>query len=247
VLYFAGLALVMFQLMFLTERLETPLNRENPKNLQCFYSVEECFDLPGKTTPINKNIQVSGNPVLNHILPRQKPGIYMIRCDVNDKRYYGETSNLSNRLSKHKKELRQNIHPTHEMQNDWNDYGEEKFDFVILYLGDKWNNRQARLKKETELITADRSLCYNIRVTPSKAGELNPFYGKKHTEQTKASIGDAQKGVPKDLLGKRICLDGKIYNSIASASRETSHARKTIRTWLKDPNNQRCQLVRDEA
>jgi len=245
-LYFARLALVLFQLMLLTERLETPLNRETQKNLQCFSIDEDWFDPDSKATPIDRNMQVSGNPVLNHIPPRQQPGIYMIRCDVNDKRYYGETSNLSNRISKHKKELRQNIHPTHQMQNDWNDYGEEKFDFVILYLGESWNKRQARIKKETELINADRSLCYNLRVTPSKAGEFNPFYGKKHTEQTKASIGDAQKGVPKDLLGTKICLDGKIYKSISSASRETNHARRTIRQWLNDPDNPRCQLVRDE-
>jgi hypothetical protein len=71
--------------MFFTERLETLLNRETLKNPACLSFVEDCFVPDSKAIPINKTMLVAGNPVLNHIPSRQQPGIYMVRCDVNDK------------------------------------------------------------------------------------------------------------------------------------------------------------------
>lgn len=180
--------------------------------------------------------------MLNRLLPRQKPGLYMIRCDINDKRYYGESTNVSRRFNSHRSILRQNIHPCRSLQDDWNQYGEEKFDFVPLFMGQLWNVRADRIKKETSLIESDRQLCYNMYTGFGRSGEDNGFFGQKHSQKTKEAIGGPQRGVPKDLLGKRIILDGQRYPSIAEASRKTNHARKTIRAWLLDPNNPRCTL-----
>ena len=39
----------------------------------------------------------------------------------------------------------------------------------------------------------------------------------------------AKKGIPNDKLGKKISIEGKIFPSIAQASRELGHSRKLIR------------------
>lgn len=239
------------------KRLETCLNRESPTLLKSAYlflrSKWYCFFASEKTdqtafekgnnagfNPKDDTILVAGNPVLNRLLPRQKPGLYMIRCDVNDKRYYGESTNVSARLNSHRSLLKQNIHPCRPLQEDWNSYGEAKFDFVLLYMGQSWNKRENRLEKENALILSDRELCYNKYTSFSRSGEENGFFPKKHSEQTKEAIGGPQRGIPKDKLGKKILLDGISYPSVSEASRQTSHARKTIRAWLQDSNNPRC-------
>ena len=254
--------------MFLTERLETCLNRGSPstikdKNLletalflnfnallasKCPQanrawgesSEESAFDSPKPQTPNSEPLVVAGNPVLNRLLPRPKPGLYMIRCDVNDKRYYGESTNVSMRLNSHRSVLKQGIHHCHPLQEDWDCYGEAKFDFVPLYMGPLWNIRANRIQKETFLIETDRSLCYNQYTGLGRSGKDNGFFGKTHKATSKEAIGGPQRGVPKDLLGRSIRLDDKIYPSLAEASRVTGHARKTIRAWLNDPNNSRC-------
>nr|ALO21641.1 putative GIY YIG homing endonuclease [Stephanosphaera pluvialis] len=107
-------------------------------------------------------------------------------------------------------------------------------------MGHTWNTRAERIKKESNLIELDRSLCYNKYTSFGRSGEENGFFNKNHSPKTKEAIGGPQRGVPKDLLGKKIILDGISYPSIAEASRNTNHARKTIRAWLNDPTNLRC-------
>jgi hypothetical protein len=282
-------ALAIFQLMFLTERLETCLNRENPnliKNNQlwnfgwilffffwmlfnkpykilkaCFFrktlqklfistfhlSLEDKNEEFEQQNPDQKNLSEDDNslleldnPVLNQLLPRKQPGVYMLYCTKNDKRYYGQTSNISARLNSHRAYLKDNIHPCRELQADWNTYGETSVLFIPLVMGEECNDRKNRLKKEAGLIEANFDKCYNKYSSASRPGEQNPFFGKKHSQETKDAIGSALRGRPKILLGKSIKLDGVYYPSIAEASRATSFARKTIRAWANDPNNPRC-------
>ena len=42
-------------------------------------------------------------------------------------------------------------------------------------------------------------------------------------------MSKVKKGIPNDLLGKRISINGQKFPSIAEASRTLGHARKTIR------------------
>lgn len=127
----------------------------------------------------------AGWPPATQIQPRKQPGLYMVRCVQNDWRYYGESQNVSGRLSSHRSLLNQKIHPNTALQVDWNTYGSENFDFVVLFMGKNWNDLSVRRGKELELIILDRTLCYNIYEGISKPGEKNPFWGKLHTPETK--------------------------------------------------------------
>lgn len=253
--------------MLRNERLVTRLNGEHPFawNAESLFQIqkgENCESSISAEISSSKNFgkncehsaEISessfknvDNPVSNQIQPRKQPGLYMIRCIVNDMRYYGESKNVSGRLASHKSYLRRQIHPCRPLQNDWNIYKSEHFEFVVLFMGPHWENRLERQAKETLLIIQDRSVAYNyLESIHKKPEELNPFWGRKHSEETKKRIGASMRGVAKDLLGKAIQLDGVIYPSIAKASSETGHARKTIRMRINDPNDPHCFEIQKE-
>jgi hypothetical protein len=186
---------------------------------------------------------INDNSVSNQIQPRKQPGLYMIRCKVNDKRYYGESKNVSGRLASHKSQLNRKIHPNSHLQHDWNTFGEDCFQFNVLFMGSSWEKREERIAKETLLIIQDRHLCYNYLEGQSRPTTQNPFYQKKHTDETNKKIGDAMRGIPNDKLGKAITLDGVIYPSLAEASRITKHSRKFIRKRLENPNDSGCTEI----
>lgn len=59
-------------------------------------------------------------------------GIYCIINIKNSKRYVGSSSNIRRRLWCHRAYLRHNNHENPYLQNAWNKYKEEGFDFYIL-------------------------------------------------------------------------------------------------------------------
>lgn len=62
----------------------------------------------------------------------QKSGIYCIVNVKNQKRYIGSTTNLYIRLHQHKSYLLRNCHQNKRLQNSWNRYGKECFNYYIL-------------------------------------------------------------------------------------------------------------------
>jgi hypothetical protein len=209
--------------VFRKVRLETCLNGKFPFVLNA---------MPENSTD---ETNVKGNSVPNQIQPRKQPGLYMIRCTKNDWRYYGESGNVSGRLASHRSLLNRNIHPNFVLQYDYNKYGSDFFDSIVLFMGEKWEQTTLRRGKETELIVLDRAFCYNIISISSRPGETNPFWGRVHTPETKKKISEALKNKPNDLLGKSVSVKQVIYPSIAAASRSTGVARKTIGKKIDDP------------
>lgn len=59
-------------------------------------------------------------------------GIYCIENKINHKTYIGSSKNLYQRLLKHFALLRHNKHENAYLQNAWNKYGEESFEWTIL-------------------------------------------------------------------------------------------------------------------
>lgn len=181
-------------------------------------------------------------PVPKRMAPRQRPGVYIILCIKNNKRYYGESVNVSARLSQHKSRLRRNFHEIPELQHDWNLYGEVFFKFSAVYMSLDCD-RAERQAIELKYVSQQLAVCYNKFVQTSRKKQNNPFWGKSHTEETKKQISRSlsenyQNRIPE---GIQILLNNKIYPSISEASRQTNHSRDTIRRWLNDPKNKNCQ------
>jgi hypothetical protein len=220
----------------------TRLKGKHP--LSIFFSLfDENLENSEDLDKLEQDIEQEENSLSNQILlPRKKPGVYMIHCLTNDRRYYGETKNMSARLASHRSLLRRNIHGNLELQHDWNTYKIENFQFTPLFLGDKWADRKVRLQKELFLVLQNPDLCYNHIEYFDCSDFKNPFYGKRHTEESKKFISIANSR-PNNNLGKRIRLKGILFPSIAEASRKTGMARKTIRKRLEDPNDKSCEFI----
>lgn len=59
-------------------------------------------------------------------------GIYKIKNKINDKVYIGESLDIRRRWREHICDLNNNEHINYKLQNDWNTYGEENFEFKII-------------------------------------------------------------------------------------------------------------------
>lgn len=165
----------------------------------------------------------------------------MILCFYNNKRYYGESGNVSARLSQHKSRLRRNIHEIPELQRDWNLYGETSFEFSVIFIS-KDCTKAEREALEIELIARFHNICYNKFDKSTRKKQNNPFWGHSHSEEARNQISKSLSEYYKDREpeGLAIRLKGQLYPSISEASRQTKHSRDTIRRWLNDPNNLDC-------
>lgn len=60
-----------------------------------------------------------------------------------------------------------------------------------------------------------------------RSGKNNPFFGRKHSEETKKKLSEANKGkIP--LNARKIMAEGKLFNSIAEAARYYNLSNGTI-------------------
>lgn len=59
-------------------------------------------------------------------------GIYCIKNKINNMVYIGLSKNIHNRWIEHKYRLNTHIHPNMKLQNAWDKYGEQSFDFFVL-------------------------------------------------------------------------------------------------------------------
>ena len=109
-------------------------------------------------------------------------GIYMIKNIVNGKVYIGKSFDIKKRWSNHKYELNKGIHVNNHLQNAWNKYGENSFEFSIIEEcnEDNLSNKEIYWIKETD--------AYHNGYNQTEGGE-----GTHLPEDVKAKIGAAAK------------------------------------------------------
>lgn len=93
----------------------------------------------------------------------RKSGIYCIENIKTHKKYIGQSVNVDDRWRKHRYELNKGSHDNSYLQNSWNKYGEEYFNFYIL----EYCSLDLLDEKERYYIdyynTMDRDLGYNLK------------------------------------------------------------------------------------
>lgn len=115
----------------------------------------------------------------------KKSGIYCIENTKSNKKYIGQSVNIEDRWRQHISELNKGIHYNSYLQNAWNKYGSECFDFYIL----EYCNNDELDEKECYYIkkynTTDRENGYNLQ----SGGQAS----NRHSEESKKKISESNK------------------------------------------------------
>lgn len=143
-----------------------------------------------------------------------KSGIYKIYWENNPYYYYGQAVNLNRRKSTHLESIRKGKHRNPKMQSIYNKYGDFIFEPILYaeiedlnaleqkYLDDYFNDdfccnlcpnsfsSKGRVYSEETLKSIREAAKNRTKLT----GDMNPFYGKKHTEETKRKISQSRTG-----------------------------------------------------
>lgn len=193
-----------------------------------------------------------------------KAGVYLISNNVNGKCYVGSTIHLDQRRKQHFSRLEHNKHVNKHLQNAYNKYGREAFEFEVLEIIDIDDSIKENLLMREQFWIDNLKPAYNI--LPVAGSNL----GYHHTEETKQKISNSTKGVKKSeshakhiregqkgrVLSEEhkaklsqsakhrksqshhsiINIDGVVYNSIKEASEKTRVKYNTIQRRLKNPN-----------
>ena len=86
------------------------------------------------------------------------PGVYQVINKQTGKRYIGESEVPNDRRSKHWSYLRGGYHKNPNLQQDYNKYGEDAFEFEIIEHCDPSQLKQ----RETFWIKKHKDCCYNV-------------------------------------------------------------------------------------
>ena len=122
-------------------------------------------------------------------------GIYCIENKINQKKYIGQSKDISERWVKHVRDLNNGVHHNIHLQASWDKYGEKNFDFKIikackpLYLNrfekiyiniyDTYNNGY-NMTTGGDINPMNMPEIRN-KIAVSMTGEKNHFYGKNHS------------------------------------------------------------------
>lgn len=162
-------------------------------------------------------------------------GIYKITNTVNGKCYIGRTSNFERRWYLHRWKLNSNKCENQHLQNAWNKYSENAFEFSILELCD-FKISGEREKYWIEKYSKSCEL-YNMTIGGegnSFPGELNPMYGKHHTDAVKSQISNKKIQYYKEhqnpMFNRKHTEDTKRKISVKNKGRVQSDAEKLKRT-----------------
>lgn len=122
-------------------------------------------------------------------------GIYKITNKVNGKYYIGSSNNIKKRLGQHKSNLKHNRHINQYLQNAWNKYGADSFQFSIV----KEIYSEDSLLAEEQNYIDENTNGYNIASTAAA-----PFTGKTHTEEVKTLLSMKNSGENHPHYGKPV-------------------------------------------
>jgi group I intron endonuclease len=143
----------------------------------------------------------------------KETGIYIIKNTVNGKIYIGSSSyNIYNRITVHKRFLKQNKHENLYLQASYNKHGKDAFVFEILELCDK------SLCIEREQYYLDLYQSYKRHIGYNINEKANSRLGSKYSEESKEKMRIAKLG--KKLSNEHI-LKSKLSRTGQKRKQET--------------------------
>ena len=169
---------------------------------------EEC-DITGNT--LDKNAKMLSQGIINE----KVSGIYKIINKINGKYYVGSSENILGKRGRwfwHRHFLNKNKHPNIHLQNAWNKYGKNVWEWVIIETTDILHLSSTE-QKHLDICKKNPHISYNLsydverpslgykHTTETKEkirirmmGSNNPMYGLSPTTETRLKISGANKG-----------------------------------------------------
>lgn len=151
-------------------------------------------------------------------MSRGSGGIYKIINKTTSDIYIGSTTNFNSRWIKHRKALNKGKHHSIILQNAWNKYGENDFEFHII---EKIRDIRSRLTEREQYYLDTLNPKYNICRTAGCPYSTNYWKGKKRSEETKVKISIT-------LSGQKLSSERKHKMSLARKGKKGKpHTEKT--------------------
>jgi group I intron endonuclease len=162
----------------------------------------------------------------------KRPVVYGIKNKINNKIYVGSAEDWKTRYNWHFNALERNKHFNNHLQNSWNKYGKESFEFIILkdipqlinesvldfkirlvnineqyyidyYESFKPNKGYNIRKKANSALGIKRSLETRKKMSTVKIGIKNPMYGKKLSQESRLKLSISKSGIKHWAFGKK--------------------------------------------
>lgn len=129
-------------------------------------------------------------------------GVYAITCLPSGRKYIGSSENVRERFYRHRYRLRSGQHHITALQLDWNEYGEDAFEFRVVLTckkGERFAAEQAGIDE-----ALGGGLCYNpsptaenargYKLTPDQRVALSAaLKGHATSAETRRKIGEANR------------------------------------------------------
>lgn len=183
----------------------------------------------------------------------QKFGIYSITNIINNKKYIGSTAkSFNSRWKKHITNLKNGGHASHHLQNSWNKYGENNFEFKIEEVVDSLENL---LNLERDYIAKYDSYNngYNENPDPNFSPMLNKNTQEKVSEGMKKYWERLKEELSEDEY-KKLCKEKHGHSAwnkgIKMSEEQTKNMRvkkKEITQAMKDVHIANAQRRKDNA
>lgn len=170
-------------------------------------------------------------------------GIYCIEDTRNYKKYIGQSKDINTRFGGHKSKLKRNCHENQHLQNIYNKYGMDVFNFYVI----KECPIDCLDEQETYYIdfykTINPEFGYNIEKggnkPPSQLGvkqteetktkRAEKLKGRKKTDEEKKKISESKKGKPNNRKGATQTEESKKKMSDSKKGKKMSdEARKNM-------------------
>lgn len=171
-------------------------------------------------------------------------GVYKIVNRKDGKFYIGSSVNIEKRLNSHRKALIEGNHNNKYLQNAWNKYGIDSFDFIVIEeVKDIYElrNRETYYLQTTNC--TDHNIGYNLlnnaniglgviaskevrkKISDACSGSKNGNYGRKHTEEELIRIRNNRWGVDYKCKPKK-CMSRKTPEELALSRQRMSELMK---------------------